>query len=200
MSSFVDFLVAACDPAPGWIENQIKYRRKVGLVGKYSQLLDKFQNPSKDTSGWTMDIWLAIVDETKVNVDNERILQLVWPDSPPKLNLIEDDLWTWAWYKSLTVPNLKIWLYQYHSDSSQQYRNSLERGIVHSIKDTDDALTTMDKANNSATTFYVSPNMDSPTPWKVTMPSLNDHLLPDSLTLQCYTTPTASVRLPIRLS
>jgi len=198
MSTLDRFLTAVCDPT--WIQAQIIHGRKVGLVGKDCQLLmDMIQDLGEDIFKQPMNIWLAVVDEMEVNGRNERILQLVWPDSSSKLNLIEDKLWTWAWYKSPVLPNLKIWLYQYNSGGSSQYRNSLERGIVHSIKDTEDALTTMDGAKNSATTFYVSLNTDSPTPWKVTMPSLNDHLPLDSLTLQCYTTATTSIRLPIRL-
>ena len=59
MSPFIDFLVTACNPASGWIENQIKHGRKVGLVGKDSQLLmDMFKNPGKVTSKWTINICL----------------------------------------------------------------------------------------------------------------------------------------------
>jgi len=197
MRTTFDFLVAVCDPDPGWIKNQINCRRKVGLVGKDSQLLlDTIQNPSKKTQ--TMNIWLAVVDETQFNAKSEPILQLAWPDRVSNFKFIEDDLWTWAWYKSSVLPNLKIWLYQYNGDGSL-YRNSLQRGIVHSIKDTDNALTTTEGAGSSATTFYVSLNIESLIPQKATEPLLSSHLPPGCLTLQCYTTVTKSIRLPIQL-
>jgi hypothetical protein len=119
MSPFIDFLVTACNPTFGWIENQITHGRKVGLVGKDSQLLmDMFNNPGKITSKWTINIWLAVVDGTEVNARNEPILQLVWPESLSDMSNFECNLWTWAWYESPVLPNLKIWHYRYHSDGS----------------------------------------------------------------------------------
>jgi hypothetical protein len=148
-----------------------------------------------------MNIWLAVVDKSKFYANGEHILQLVWPDNPPEHKLIANGLWSWAWYKSKILPNLKIWLYRYDSDDcNAKYQNSLQRGIVYSIEETNEALTTMDGANDTATTSYISLNINPPTASKVTMLRLSDYLPPESLTLQCHSTSTTSVRLLIRLS
>jgi hypothetical protein len=130
MSSLIDSLVAVCDPAPG---NQI---RKVGLVGKDCQLLvDIFQIQAKIHPGglWTSGLrwWMrrrlgimsgsySLCDQKVCRSQPRTFCGRGLCIGPPVL------------------PNLRIWLYQYHSDSNLSYRNSLERGIVHSIKDSCD--------------------------------------------------------------
>jgi hypothetical protein len=200
MSSLNVFLKAVCDLA--WIEDQIRLGRKVGLVGIDSQLfMEIIQDPRDDLLRQPMNIWLAVVDESKCHANGEHILQLMWLDNLPKLESIANGLWSWSWYKSKILPNLKIWLYRYDLvDPDAKWQNSLQRGIVYSIKETDKALTTMDRANDTATTSYISLNIDPPTVSKVATLRLSDHLPPETLTLQCHSTLTTSVRLPIQLS
>jgi hypothetical protein len=80
MSTCDRLLIAMYDLA--WIQAQIIRGRKVGLMGKDSQLLvDMIQDPREDLLKQPMNIWLAVVDEAGFNEKDGRILQLVWPES-----------------------------------------------------------------------------------------------------------------------
>lgn len=200
MNPLTHALIAACNLDNTWITSQIKCGRKLGLVGKDLPLLiDIIQNQREYMFKQSLSVWLVVMDEEIYH--DGRILKLLWPENLPRLNSIDNTLWTWAWYNSPGLTNLKVWLYQYKSDGKEIYPNSLQRGIVYSNQDTDEALTDTDQTINSAKTLYISLDSDQPTLREVTMPRLSNHSPMHCLTLNCHSdwTATSSVRLPIRL-
>lgn len=201
MATFnIDTVAALCGLDSTWIKDQIKLRRKIGLVGKDLQrLINIIQDEGENMSEQSINIWLVIADE-EIHQGNERILKLLWPKELPKLTRISNDFWTWAWYKSPILPNLKVWLYQYMS-TKEKYLNSLQRGIVYSIEETDNAFTTMDLADDSATTFYINLVWDSPFLHHIARRRSSYHSQQHCLILNCHSdqTATSSIRLPIQL-